>query len=720
MSAGGSGGREFGGGFGGVALGREEEIAGAREEMAPEGAADFEVVLASDIACAKSEAEREGEADAEVQDEGEGDAKSGHEESAAADDFGAARGDAESERAGGEGDVADVERNAEEAAEAGSHAEHEAEDDGAAPGGDVARKVGGDALEGIGVEEGADAVLLDGARKLVVKRPVFDPAAGEAREPEDDAGERGVDDGAAAERVHGFDGVVGEFGVEVRAAEEPEPGEGEDDAAGADGDDIAESSSELRADDAGDVFDELGGFGSEAVAFDDAGESGAGHGRLLGGKSEVEDLHEDEADGVVEASEKAFDEGRKAVVGDHHFDGSGADGEEAAAESRFPHLPVFVAAGGDVVLAGFASPFDNFAGEQAEAVVDKAGDAAVGDAAADHFAHEATSGDELGKSGLGDEDTGDDFHADETFLDDVEGVDDVEIDAAGFEMMNDDGEFGAAFADVGLPGGSGGGDFPSRADGVNEGIAAAREAIERGNLNAEAIAAAAKLFGESEALNASAEKREGVEEPFDSAIPCGILGSRSDGENDVIGEVGRKIEEAVHFAGCGEKPEEESGEVGFLARLGEKDIEGAVGELREKAAVAGEAGFGEEADAVGAFEDGGDDAAIAIEEIGGLLEDGDPGSFALPAGGAPGRGVGLARKRGDHMVVGLAEPDKEGDEGVFAGAECFGGEERVGAAGEGTEGGIALLGGRKHIQNLLLDGIQAGKASAAQRKGCRK
>src|ERR1700756_3103683 len=90
----------------------------------------------------------------------------------------------------------------------------------------------------------------------------------------------------------------------------------EEDGSGANGDDVAEGRGELRAADgcgeAGDLFASR----VAAVAADDIGKGGSGHGRLLGGEGQTEDEHDHEADGVVGAYEKAFYEGRPLLPED--------------------------------------------------------------------------------------------------------------------------------------------------------------------------------------------------------------------------------------------------------------------------------------------------------------------------------------------------------------------------------------------------------------------
>jgi hypothetical protein len=283
-----------------ILRGREEKVAGSGAELAPKVAEDFEVVAARNVLGAEGEAQCEIETDTEIQHEGGGDAEAGPDEGAAAEDFRPAGSHSEGHGSGGKGDVADIERHSEEVSEDRSHAEHEAKDDGAAPPGNIFGEGIGKTQQGFGFERGAPAVLGDGPGQLVVDGPILDPATGKTGEPENDAGENGVENRTAVERIEGLYGVLCGFGREEWLAIGEFPKKAEHDRADANGDDIPQSGSELGAKDALDVVDELSDFGSVAVVVDDAREGGAGHGGLLGGEREMEILHEDKADGVVE------------------------------------------------------------------------------------------------------------------------------------------------------------------------------------------------------------------------------------------------------------------------------------------------------------------------------------------------------------------------------------------------------------------------------------
>ena len=77
----------------------------------------------------------------------------------------------------------------------------------------------------------------------------------------------------------------------------------------------------------------------------------------------MENVHENEADGVVQSRQKTFYKGREAAVRNHHLDRGRANRQKAAAKSGIPHLAILFAIVGDVMLAGFSGPFDNFFGE---------------------------------------------------------------------------------------------------------------------------------------------------------------------------------------------------------------------------------------------------------------------------------------------------------------------------------------------------------------------
>ena len=197
--------------------------------------------------------------------------------------------------------MAHVERQAEKFSEDRGHAEHKTEDDRPAPAGNVSGKSVRDARQSFGLEFFAEAMFGDGFGQAVIDRPVFNPAAGDAGKPEDYAGERGVENGAAVQRVQRSDGVPGCFVGEERVADETVPEHHQDQRAGTDGDDIAERGGKLGTENARDVFEKLVIARGAAAILNDTRESGPGHGGLLGGEREMVILHEDEADGVVES-----------------------------------------------------------------------------------------------------------------------------------------------------------------------------------------------------------------------------------------------------------------------------------------------------------------------------------------------------------------------------------------------------------------------------------
>src|SRR5580692_10503277 len=133
--------RVGGAGGGGVFRGRDEEVARGLEEVEPKGADEVAVVVTADVLRAEGEAQGEIETGGEIQDESAGDAEGGH--------------------AGGKGDVAHVERQAEKFSEDRGHAEHKTEDDRAAPAGNVSRKSVRDARQSFGLEFFAEAMFGD-------------------------------------------------------------------------------------------------------------------------------------------------------------------------------------------------------------------------------------------------------------------------------------------------------------------------------------------------------------------------------------------------------------------------------------------------------------------------------------------------------------------------------------------------------------------------------
>src|SRR3974390_1363435 len=216
----------------------------------------------------------------------------------------------ERQRSGRQSHVAHVERQTEEAPDAWGHSEHEAKHNGAAPGCDVARERLGETRERFGFQGGAEAMLRNCPGQPMVDGPVFDPAARETREPENHARQGGEKGGAAPQGMHCFYGILGGLQVKEGMADEPPPQNAENDRTGAYGKNIAESGGELGTDNALDVNKELITIRRDLVPLNDTGKRSTGHGGLLGGERQVVILHDDEADGIVQAREETFDERR--------------------------------------------------------------------------------------------------------------------------------------------------------------------------------------------------------------------------------------------------------------------------------------------------------------------------------------------------------------------------------------------------------------------------
>src|SRR5271165_7346043 len=87
-------------------------------------------------------------------------------------------------------------------------AQHEAQRDAAAPAGDVAGEYVRDTHLRLALEGSAQAMFGDSLREAIVDRPIFNPSAGQTGDPQNDAGERGEEDRAAAKGVQGFDGIL--------------------------------------------------------------------------------------------------------------------------------------------------------------------------------------------------------------------------------------------------------------------------------------------------------------------------------------------------------------------------------------------------------------------------------------------------------------------------------------------------------------------------------
>src|SRR3984957_11485344 len=102
----------------------------------------------------------------------------------------------ECEHTGIQGYVADVEWKAKEVSNLRHEAHEIAQRDTRAPGSYVVVKPGGKALHSLHTNLLAERVLRDGGRNTVINCEVFAPSSDQGCQPEQDAGECGVDNGA--------------------------------------------------------------------------------------------------------------------------------------------------------------------------------------------------------------------------------------------------------------------------------------------------------------------------------------------------------------------------------------------------------------------------------------------------------------------------------------------------------------------------------------------
>src|SRR6516225_6056900 len=151
---------------------RQKEFARSGPKPLPQRAQNLVVFTGRNVLRANRQTQCEIETHAKIHNEGGCDSECCPDQRALAQHFRATGSNAKSERTGGESYVADVQRKAEEMADGGGHSEHESEDDRAAPRRDVGGKRFREFLEPFGLEGGAEAMLGDGSRKLVVDRPV--------------------------------------------------------------------------------------------------------------------------------------------------------------------------------------------------------------------------------------------------------------------------------------------------------------------------------------------------------------------------------------------------------------------------------------------------------------------------------------------------------------------------------------------------------------------
>ena len=129
--------------------------------------------------------------------------------------------------------------------------------------------------------------------------------------------------------------------------------------------------------DGGAEFGDLVTAGITAIATDDIGQRGPGHGWLLGSERQAEDLKQQETYGVIRAYQNAFDEGRPFVSDNVKFQCRGEDGKQPATQGGTPHVPIFLAAVGDVVFSTVSCTFHGFTGQQVQVLTDEGGHTGV-------------------------------------------------------------------------------------------------------------------------------------------------------------------------------------------------------------------------------------------------------------------------------------------------------------------------------------------------------
>jgi len=174
----------------------------------------------------------------------------------------------------------------------------------------------------------------------------------------------------------------------------------------------------------------------------------------------------------------------------------------------------------------------------------------------------------------------------------------------------------------------------------------------------------------------------------------------------MIQKVGRHVEETFDFARRGEKPQKQFGEVGLFAGLGKNDEEESVDGFGHETTIVGQAGQGEKADTIGFFKDGDDAGVVAVANLFGGREDGDPDALALPLRTHPKVGFNGHGKRIGNGGVGATEPGEKLDEGVETGVQRAGTGKIFGPIGKFVERAAALLGRGKQGKDEVASRFQ--------------
>jgi hypothetical protein len=188
--------------------------------------------------------------------------------------------------------VPDVERQPEEPAEAGNHPQKKAERDAGRPAGGVARKRVGEAAHPHPPDALAERVFRDRARQAVVGRPVVEPAADHAREPEEHPRLGRIENGQAVQRRERLEHVLGVVVIEVGVPRDQAPQVIEGVGPGRRDGDVTDGRGQLRAHDRRRVVHDIVELARAAPLAQDRRERRRGHRGLLRREDQPERLQQ--------------------------------------------------------------------------------------------------------------------------------------------------------------------------------------------------------------------------------------------------------------------------------------------------------------------------------------------------------------------------------------------------------------------------------------------
>src|SRR5262249_334917 len=228
--------------------------------------------------------------------------------------------------------MANIEWDANEPSDRGYEAEQVPEHYAGGPTRKIVLDRPGNPFHALAPEFTSERMLLNGFWNSIKGGEVFEPSSSERRDPEDHAGQRGINQRARCKWIQCLIHVLCTLRLEIRAGKHHAPQHGKGDASQTDGDQISGGRCQLTPCDAADEFNELLETRSTVGRAHDSRKGGCSDRWLFCGQRQMESLQQDEAHGVIRSSCDAFDESRQLRLYDPHLDCSREHSQQPTTE----------------------------------------------------------------------------------------------------------------------------------------------------------------------------------------------------------------------------------------------------------------------------------------------------------------------------------------------------------------------------------------------------